>query len=84
MNKLRCYLFVLLCTAGSTNAVGAQDVVPRADNILVVPAVAYEPADVGQAAAAALVAAIGEDEPGRRDLSIPVRLVTRRSCGCHA
>jgi len=47
-------------------------------------AVAYEPADVGQAAAAALVAAMGEDEPERRDLSIPVQLVTRRSCGCDA
>jgi LacI family transcriptional regulator len=45
-------------------------------------AVAYEPADVGQAAAAVLVQAMGEDEPKRRDLSVPVRLVARRSCGC--
>jgi LacI family transcriptional regulator len=47
-------------------------------------AVAYDPADVGQAAASALVEAMGEDEPSRRDLSIPVRLITRRSCGCNA
>jgi DNA-binding LacI/PurR family transcriptional regulator len=46
-------------------------------------AVAYDPADVGQAAAAMLVEAMGEDEPKRRDLSIPVRLITRRSCGCN-
>jgi LacI family transcriptional regulator len=45
-------------------------------------AVAYDPAAVGQAAAAALVEAMGEDEPERRDLSIPVRLIARRSCGC--
>ena len=46
-------------------------------------AVAYDPADVGQAAAAVLVQAMGEDEPSRRDLSIPVRLIRRRSCGCN-
>jgi LacI family transcriptional regulator len=45
-------------------------------------AVAYDPAEVGQAAAAVLVQAMGDDEPKRRDLSIPVRLIRRRSCGC--
>ena len=47
-------------------------------------AVTYDPAVVGQAAATALVEAMGEDEPSRRDVSIPVTLVTRRSCGCGA
>jgi LacI family transcriptional regulator len=47
-------------------------------------AIAYDPAEVGQAAAALLVETIGADAPRRRDLTFPVRLVTRRSCGCAA
>jgi DNA-binding LacI/PurR family transcriptional regulator len=45
-------------------------------------AVAYHPGDVGRAAAALLVDAIADDEPRRRDVSVPVRLVLRGSCGC--
>jgi len=45
-------------------------------------AVAYDPADVGHAAAALLVEAIHAEEPVRRDVSIPVRVIARRSCGC--
>ncbi|HEY0416614.1 MAG TPA: LacI family DNA-binding transcriptional regulator [Gaiellaceae bacterium] len=45
-------------------------------------AVAYDPGEVGQAAAALLVEAIADDEPARRDTSVPVRLVLRGSCGC--
>ncbi|MGZ4291943.1 MAG: LacI family DNA-binding transcriptional regulator [Gaiellaceae bacterium] len=44
-------------------------------------AIAYDPAEVGEAAAVLLVEAIRSEEPIRRDRSIPVRLVTRRSCG---
>ena len=45
-------------------------------------AIAYDPAEVGHAAAALLVETIGAEAPRRRDLTFPVRLVTRRSCGC--
>lgn len=45
-------------------------------------AIAYDAAEVGQVAAELLVEAIRADEPGRRDVSVPVRLVQRRSCGC--
>jgi len=45
-------------------------------------AVAYQPRDVGEAAANLLVEAMRDDEPERRDLSFAVRLVVRRSCGC--
>jgi LacI family transcriptional regulator len=45
-------------------------------------AIAYDPAEVGKVAASLLVEAIEADEPIRRDVSMPVRLVTRRSCGC--
>jgi LacI family transcriptional regulator len=45
-------------------------------------AVGYDPLEVGRAAASLLVDAM-RDEPGeRRDLTVPVGLVTRRSCGC--
>jgi LacI family transcriptional regulator len=47
-------------------------------------AIAYDPAEVGKVAAGLLVEAIEADEPLRRDVSMPVRLVTRRSCGCDA
>ena len=45
-------------------------------------AVGYDPGEVGRAAARLLVQAMSEDEPARRDVRIPVELVTRRSCGC--
>src|SRR5439155_23578016 len=45
-------------------------------------AVAYDAAEVGQAAAVLLVETIGAEEPRRRELTFPVRLVVRRSCGC--
>ena len=45
-------------------------------------AVGYDPLQVGRGAAALLVDAM-RDEPGdRRDLTVPVTLVERRSCGC--
>jgi LacI family transcriptional regulator len=47
-------------------------------------AVAYQPRDVGEAAANLLVEAMGDTEPGRRDLSFDVQLVVRGSCGCAA
>jgi LacI family transcriptional regulator len=47
-------------------------------------AVGYDPLQVGSAAAALLVDAM-RDEPGdRRDLTVSVTLVKRRSCGCTA
>lgn len=45
-------------------------------------AVAYQPRDVGEAAANLLVEAMGDDEPGRRDLRFGVQLIIRGSCGC--
>jgi DNA-binding LacI/PurR family transcriptional regulator len=45
-------------------------------------AVAYEPRDVGRAAAALLVDAMQDAGVERREVRIPVTLVTRRSCGC--
>ncbi|HZO95734.1 MAG TPA: LacI family DNA-binding transcriptional regulator [Gaiellaceae bacterium] len=45
-------------------------------------AVAYDPADVGRRAAELLVAAIGDGEVPARDVTVPVDLVVRRSCGC--
>ncbi|MGN6796844.1 MAG: substrate-binding domain-containing protein, partial [Gaiellaceae bacterium] len=45
-------------------------------------AVAYQPRDVGEAAANLLVEAMNDDEPMRRDLSFAVELVVRGSCGC--
>lgn len=44
--------------------------------------VAYDPAEVGRRAAALLVEAMGGADLQRRDVRVPVRLVTRRSCGC--
>jgi LacI family transcriptional regulator len=45
-------------------------------------AVAYDPSDVGRVAAELLVEAMRDDEPAGRDVTIPVDLVIRRSCGC--
>jgi DNA-binding LacI/PurR family transcriptional regulator len=45
-------------------------------------AVAYQPSEVGRAAAGLLVEAIADDDPTRRDCTVPVRLVVRGSCGC--
>src|SRR5205823_5699746 len=45
-------------------------------------AVAYDPSEVGRRAAELLVAAIGNGEGPRRDVTVPVELVVRRSCGC--
>lgn len=45
-------------------------------------AVAYQPREVGEAAARLLVEAMGDDEPFRRDLSFEVQLIVRGSCGC--
>jgi LacI family transcriptional regulator len=49
-------------------------------------AVAYDPGEVGRAAAAVLVEALTQNDGanGRRDLRIPVHLIRRRSCGCPA
>jgi LacI family transcriptional regulator len=47
-------------------------------------AVGYDPGDVGRAAAALLVEAMQETGTGTRQLTIPVTLVRRRSCGCPA
>ena len=47
-------------------------------------AVAYQPREVGEAAANLLVEAMRDDEPVRRDLSFAVQLIVRRSCGCPA
>lgn len=47
-------------------------------------AVGYDPMDVGNAAATLLVQAMQDGDGGadRRELTVPVTLVTRRSCGC--
>src|SRR5262249_42636903 len=45
-------------------------------------AVAYDPFDVGEQAAALLIGAIRDGESAPRRATIPVALVTRRSCGC--
>jgi LacI family transcriptional regulator len=45
-------------------------------------AVAYDPLDVGRLAAELLVAAIGDGEEPPRSVTVPVNLITRRSCGC--
>jgi LacI family transcriptional regulator len=45
-------------------------------------AVAYDPSDVGARAASLLIAAIRDGAVGPRRVTIPVTLVTRRSCGC--
>jgi DNA-binding LacI/PurR family transcriptional regulator len=45
-------------------------------------AVAYDPLQVGRAAAGLLVDAMRDEPGGRRDLSVSVTLVKRRSCGC--
>ena len=45
-------------------------------------AVGYDPTEVGRAAAALLVEAMQEGDADRRELEVPVTLVTRRSCGC--
>jgi LacI family transcriptional regulator len=45
-------------------------------------AVAYDPSEVGRRAAELLVEAIRDQEAPRLDVTIPVDLVTRRSCGC--
>jgi LacI family transcriptional regulator len=45
-------------------------------------AVGYEPRDVGRAAASLLVEAMREPDGPYREVTIPVRLVRRRSCGC--
>jgi DNA-binding LacI/PurR family transcriptional regulator len=47
-------------------------------------AVAYQPREVGEAAARLLVEAMGDDEPVRRDDSFEVELIVRGSCGCKA
>ncbi len=47
-------------------------------------AVGYDPMEVGRIAATLLVEAMGETSGGRRDLTVPVTLVARRSCGCAA
>jgi DNA-binding LacI/PurR family transcriptional regulator len=44
--------------------------------------IAYDPSDVGRRAAELLVGAITDGEPPQRDVTVPVALVTRRSCGC--
>ncbi|HKG11491.1 MAG TPA: LacI family DNA-binding transcriptional regulator [Gaiellaceae bacterium] len=45
-------------------------------------AVAYDPAEVGSAATALLVEAMQHGNATRRELKVPVNLVTRESCGC--
>jgi LacI family transcriptional regulator len=45
-------------------------------------AVAYDPSEVGSRAAALLVDAIRNGEPEPAAVTVPVTLVTRRSCGC--
>jgi LacI family transcriptional regulator len=47
-------------------------------------AVAYDPLQVGHAAAALLVDAMRDGPGDRRDLTVSVTLVKRRSCGCAA
>jgi LacI family transcriptional regulator len=45
-------------------------------------AVAYDPSNVGRHAAELLVEAMQDEESPRRNVTIPVTLVARRSCGC--
>jgi LacI family transcriptional regulator, galactose operon repressor len=45
-------------------------------------AVAYDPTEVGSAAAGLLVRAMQEADGDRRELTVPVALVVRGSCGC--
>jgi LacI family transcriptional regulator len=45
-------------------------------------AVRYDPMEVGNAAAGLLVEAMRDGSGERRDLRVPVTLVTRSSCGC--
>jgi LacI family transcriptional regulator len=45
-------------------------------------AVGYDPTEVGRAAAALLVEAMQDGDGDRRELEVPVALVTRGSCGC--
>jgi len=45
-------------------------------------AVAYDPAEVGRRAASLLVDAMQDDEAEPRDVTVPVTLIVRRSCGC--
>ena len=45
-------------------------------------AVAYDPFEVGEQAASLLIDAIRDGESEQRSGTIPVTLVTRRSCGC--
>ena len=45
-------------------------------------AVAYDPSEVGLQAAELLVEAIGDVDSKRRHVTVPVALITRRSCGC--
>ena len=47
-------------------------------------AVGYDPVDVGRAAATLLVDAMRAEPGDRQDLTVPVSLVKRRSCGCTA
>ena len=44
--------------------------------------VMYDPEEVGRRAAALLIETIADPEAERHDDVVPVRLVTRRSCGC--
>ena len=44
--------------------------------------IAYDPEEVGRAAARLLVDAMSDGAQPRRDLVVPVELVRRRSCGC--
>jgi LacI family transcriptional regulator len=46
-------------------------------------AVAYDPSEVGQRAADLLVEAIRDPDSPSRKITVPVTLVTRRSCGCN-
>jgi LacI family transcriptional regulator len=46
--------------------------------------IAYDPEEVGRAAAGLLVDAMQDGANGRRELVVPVHLVHRRSCGCPA
>lgn len=44
--------------------------------------VAYDPEEVGRAAAGLLISAMRSTSNGHRELVVPVHLVRRRSCGC--
>jgi DNA-binding LacI/PurR family transcriptional regulator len=46
--------------------------------------IAYDPEEVGRAAADLLVSAMRATGNGRRELIVPVHLVRRRSCGCES